>query len=369
MAASVDVLTTWWSRSSFVTGRRAAAPPGPEAPYSSPVGSNSRLWFSLSARRLRPRLGGALLISSVVLALTGAALAVVVPTNPPVQLRASAVSEATSTTAGSPRAVPTAVTEAPPPTTVAPTTAPATAVVRTTGLTVALSSQQSAEGVVALAVHVRDTDGRWSGVGRTVVDFGDGSTRLPSPEDMGVCDTAPPWRRAAGSASSPLDETRTFTHSYRVAGAFHIAVQVITRVDCTDDGKDTASAALDAQVPITPGTTNGPQKPFARLACDSGSRGSLVARICLAGRDEDGWVDNITVDWGDGSAPTMVPLEKSDHCSDTPRTYPASERGARADHTYQQAGPFTMTFTAFSVGCDGADPQSSASTQTWTVPN
>jgi hypothetical protein len=69
-------------------------------------------------------------------------------------------------------------------------------------------------------------------------------------------------------------------------------------------------------------------------------------------------VRRVTIDWGDGSTPTVIDLAVTERtCLDEPTAYPASEQGATADHVYGAAGSYPVTATIVSTGCDGKDGQ------------
>ena len=169
----------------------------------------------------------------------------------------------------------------------------------------------------------------------------------------------------------PLDETRTFHHSYRAADTYQIHVQVTTAVDCAGSADETATVELGVVVPAVAATANGPQPPEARLLSLGGLRGTSDVTLGIEGRDEDGWVIDVVVDWGDGTPPESMTVSAARECSDSASQYPSSLLQGSASHTYAEPGVYTVHMTAKSTGCDGSDEQSGTgenSENSFTIP-
>jgi hypothetical protein len=78
--------------------------------------------------------------------------------------------------------------------------------------------------------------------------------------------------------------------------------------------------------------------------------------VSARGRDDDGYVSRITVDWGDGSPVTNFDYPLSS-CKDPGSTWPQSSQAADANHGYASNGKYTVHVIVTSVGCDGKDAQ------------
>ncbi|MFL6238785.1 MAG: hypothetical protein ACJ735_04725 [Actinomycetes bacterium] len=91
--------------------------------------------------------------------------------------------------------------------------------------------------------------------------------------------------------------------------------------------------------------------------------------------DNDGYITNWTIDFGDGSA--LVHLAAgAGKCVDGPDGWPQNNSasiGQGADwptlnHHFSTTGQYTVTYTAYSAGCDGRDVQSGSVHYSYYVP-
>lgn len=226
-------------------------------------------------------------------------------------------------------------------------------------LTVSASPRRSRAGsFVTLTVRAKDTAGSWNG---SEVSFGDG----PGPIQGASVDCASPRPNLLGQTPAPpepkpSDVTHEYRHAYRRPGVYTISVKVHSSQYCSDENPETAEARLDVRVLPGDDLSNGPAAPSAGLfRMDSGWDGepeSLTLDLEYSARDEDGWIERVVVDWGDGSAPqTLGPDD--DPCEEPDGRWPAGDVYDAVSHEYAAEGTYEVTLTVTSAGCDGRDEQ------------
>lgn len=257
-----------------------------------------------------------------------------------------------TTTSVSGESEPAPTTSTTPPST-SPTSASTTTTVPPPNLVVQVSVApapvKTAE-IVTVTVHYADGDG----AGRTVaLDYGDGTS-----EQIPVMATS----CAAGPAprQGPHQGDERFSHSYRRVGTYAIKATVTSGGACSSTPVETVRA--DAAVRVTAGSSpsNGPQVPSGSLNRNYPSgAGAASMTVFGYGKDPDGYVSSLVIDWGDGSNPTTVNADMS-QCHDPETTWPASDGLTTGDqtHQYAAAGTYAVTLTVRSVGCGGGDAQS-----------
>jgi hypothetical protein len=153
-----------------------------------------------------------------------------------------------------------------------------------------------------------------------------------------------------------------------------VVVKVASSVQCRKNppAAETAQAVLDAQVQDGASVTNGPWLPYVTYAeaqpDASGSSRSVWLALTLW--DPDGWVaPQVSVDWGDGSAPQVVHGDegtcddgKGAHFPFAPGDFYFGE-----SHVYPRAGSYHVTVTFHSTGCAGGEVQRGSVAGTATV--
>ena len=173
--------------------------------------------------------------------------------------------------------------------------------------------------------------------------------------------SAPPRER------SPVSETREFAHTYRVAAERHFRVVVATGA-CDREGH---RAELAGALVVLPGMTvpsNGPRQPQGWVHQNAEGAPANGVWMSIAAADADGLVQHATVDWGDGSSPSVLEVPRGEFdCIDEPNAYPNSGDTHGMEHVYAAPGTYTVTVTVVSTGCDGKNPQSATATGTATV--
>lgn len=205
--------------------------------------------------------------------------------------------------------------------------------------------------VVRFRVEATDTDG-----GVVVIGFDPGDRReasrpgAPSVDCVARDPGAPPRERP------PASRTGDFTHAYRVAANRRLSVTVASG-DC---GRRPNYAELSGTITVLPGatTSNGPQEPRGGIFQNSESAAPGSVRMSISASDVDGVVRRVTVDWGDGSTPSVVDVARDERdCANEPTAYPRSGNSHSLDHIYARPGSYTVTASIASTGCDGRNEQ------------
>ena len=164
---------------------------------------------------------------------------------------------------------------------------------------------------------------------------------------------------APSRTPSPGKLEQSFRHAWRHDGHYTVRVRVYSNLPCVD-GEEPEDVVVEVPVEVTRGeaTSNGPARPVAHEPDASpAENGELYEyRVGAYLFDGDGWLSGATVDWGDGSAPTV--LRNTDNpCEDGDgRYYPSNGFDGSATHRYSP-GTYTAVVTFTSTGCAGGDVQ------------
>lgn len=183
------------------------------------------------------------------------------------------------------------------------------------------------------------------------VDWGDGT-------GGGVC--------SSGFGPGPSEVTYVFTHAYRRPGAW------VVRATATSEDEDAArrDGTAVTLVRVRPGATpsNGPALPEVtpgQVLPPGGDRRTTY--LDATARDEDGWVTETVVDWGDGTRSRQV--VGRERCEDPLVRWPRSDAPSFVpSHRYARTGDRTVRVTTTSTGCDGQDRQTRTRTARVQVP-
>lgn len=188
--------------------------------------------------------------------------------------------------------------------------------------------------------------------------------------DGGTSTSAMSWPNGdcAGAASGTA--AADYTHVYNRAGRWEFSLQAASG-HC---GNDNIYGALHGYIAIEPGqpTTQGPAQPRAIVA-EARAPGQPIVpgaiEVHAEGRDDDGFVARLIIDFGDGSTPEIRPGDPSG-CRPTPAGWPAASWGwtlaPYPSHHYATPGSFVIAVTVVSSGCDGAGEQTSSASMTYT---
>ncbi len=202
-------------------------------------------------------------------------------------------------------------------------------------------------GTVLVHIHASAVHGAFNSLHLT---FGDGT--WSSGTDTSDCGGVDP---SAPRVDTPFDHTDTVTHTYAAGGTYHAQASIVVASACPEPpGEVDHWAIADTDVDIPSGFgANGPTPP--RL--DLNIEGTGADRtIYPSGWDADGWIDSITIDWGDGSVPTTVHNTQACGMNGGYATGTAFTPGGQPHH-YTTAGTHTATVTARSTDCSGNQPQ------------
>jgi hypothetical protein len=224
-------------------------------------------------------------------------------------------------------------------------------------VTVTAPAQVVAGEPVTFEVHAADDLGSLVGA---EFRFGDGHV-------VGF----PPWEVVCayvddGPADRPLDHAEEHVRAFRQAGSYEFTAGIWT------GGCDTEMehVAVDGRVVVLPGDTeaNGPLPPVAQLGHEyfvDGDPSVLVTDV--GGRDDDGWVTTLELDWGDGSDPVV--LERGTAaCTDPGDAWVASSWSSQQRHRYPAVGAYEVHLRVVSSGCDGTATQVDEATGRFNYP-
>lgn len=212
--------------------------------------------------------------------------------------------------------------------------------------------------LVQFHVEATDTDGGWIAFG-----FDPGDRRLvaepgaPAAACVAPDPDAPPKERSSAMRRSSFD------YVYRVAAERRFSVMVATG-DCA---RAPHYAELNGTITVLPGvtTSNGPRVPEGSVSENPEGAPPSGVWMSVGASDRDGVVRRVSVDWGDGSEPSILEVPQGEYaCVDEPTAYPSSGGTHSLEHVYETAGSYTVTATLVSTGCDGQNAQSVSVTST-----
>jgi hypothetical protein len=275
--------------------------------------------------------------------------------------------ETSTTTAGG---VVTPITQAPPTTT---TTAvpPVHWAARSGGLSMEVTADPGASPagtvvVFTVKLHSDHADPLPMGY-----DFGDGTK-----DEYGnlACDVIANGKPQGAPPDSPAaDKTVIYTHAYRIAGTYTTAFYAVGTV--CDPKQDDVTAGGPFTVRSGPKLDNGPVPPEVMdirpcyqtsSSCASSSQHPLTPPptpdenwVDAQMRDTDGFVSQVSFDWGDGTPKTTG---RFTDCHDDGHAWPHNDAypTAAAGHRYAHPGHYTVTVTVRSSGCRGQQPQTAS---------
>lgn len=281
----------------------------------------------------------------------------------------------TSTTTGPPP--PT--TNAPAPSTTAPSSAPTPRVTTTWttplprtmewraeegSLTVHVTVEPAyprAGEVARFRVEATDTEG-----GVIVFGFNPGDQRHGSSAGVPIVDCSPRDPDAPRGERSPAQRTSDIDHAYRISAQRNFSVTVATG-GCD---RKPHRAKVSGTITVLPGIppSNGPGLPEVFVGENLEGAPPSGVWMSIGASDRDGVIRHISIDWGDGSAPSVLEVEPGEYsCIDEPIAFPSSGVTHGVEHVYAAAGTYTVTATVESRGCDGTAAQSVTGTGTATV--
>ncbi|HVE74333.1 MAG TPA: hypothetical protein VNA30_04480 [Mycobacteriales bacterium] len=241
---------------------------------------------------------------------------------------------------------------------------------------------------VNVLVKLSDGDGRLLSAS---IDFGDGTApytkeneqvRCPAPKDGAERSAAPTVQNLKVKHTYATSATYTVTAVVRTGGCGaateRAEARTSTRIHPDAPSPSPRPSSSRSPQPATsaspaPSATeaagppsNGPEAPRASVEQvpppEDGNSSRTYIRV--RGADKDGFVQQITVDWGDGSAPEQR-FFRTDRCRVGESGYPSSRRAVNLSHAYASGSErHTVTVRVRSTGCDGGSPQEAVASRT-----
>ena len=192
----------------------------------------------------------------------------------------------------------------------------------------------------------------------------------------------------------PTTSTATPTEVTTSTSAAGQAPTSVTRTRPTASSTTTTAPTTTTMTggPVTdptPGYSQGPALPTIKEVGNYASpdhRGDAhYLPLYIAAQDDDGWISQFVVDWGDDTSPTTYAYNPFPCKAMPPSGWPAGNYVSlpsdttnplvgidgqpvpSTEHFYVAAGTYTVTITVRSTACDGSQPQEGTGTMTWSV--
>jgi hypothetical protein len=234
--------------------------------------------------------------------------------------------------------------------------------------------------LVILAIATAACGGGSHGVERVATA---GTGRPPSP-------APPPAEADGGSTTTELPATSTTTGAASTPTTTGVATTSSTvkaRPVTTMTLLPTTSTVPALTSPTGAGSEQGPALPVIKTL---GNYKSVdhpddhhYLPLYIAAQDDDGWIRQFIVDWGDGGPLTTFDYNPFPCKAMPPSGWPAGNYvslpsdttnplvaidgtpAPSTEHYYPSPGSYIVTVTARSTACDGSDPQEGTGTTTW----
>ena len=228
------------------------------------------------------------------------------------------------------------------------------------GLQIELRGPEKVSGgeLFDISYTVTDDEGELRGV---MIEWGDGKTWGGMPMDL-VCDSVAGDEKPSEEAT---DKSEQMTHAYRQPRTYEVTVSAYTG-GCFAHW-DRAAVSFEIEATDTGAELNGPMEPRAKIGhayYTGGNPSVLVSDI--GGYDEDGFVQRIEIDWGDGSSEVMERPWES--CDAEGANYPGGWFSEPREHAYEEPGGYEVAITVESAGCDGETVQTDSASRTLEFP-
>lgn len=226
------------------------------------------------------------------------------------------------------------------------------------GLEIQLTAPEAVVGGQRFKItyEVNDEKGDLRGV---EIQWGDGNVWGGLPSDL-VCSSRAGEEPSEGSTH----ERKSLSHAYRVDRSYRVTVSAYTG-GCYAHW-DRSSVSMEVEVIGSGVESNGPLPPKAEIGHAyyvNGNRDILVSDI--GGYDEDGFVNRVDIDWGDGRTQTLEqPLARCNAVHE----YPGGWFSRPVEHAYDAPGDYLVSIEVTSVGCDGGFAQADTAQRTLEFP-
>ena len=202
-----------------------------------------------------------------------------------------------------------------------------------------------------------------------VVSLGDGRTIR---RNLGMgCSTMGDYAEPPPPPIGPTEALVTIATTYRASGDYSVGIDVEAYTECPQldqgIGRQIGHLSVPLSVAAGPSVGNGDLPPSASLTESIGWGGTDV-RVEANGTDDDGWISELRIDWGDNSTPTTI--TRNEACAPGPSGWPMNAGYTEAaTHTYPAPGEYTATLTVTSTACDGTRAQTASSSNLVVFPS
>jgi hypothetical protein len=182
-----------------------------------------------------------------------------------------------------------------------------------------------------------------------------GGLPLPSPSPSPASSQAPsPTPTPAGSPPPAQPYAFSDQHAYRYPGVYYALVRLQAVCD-RSSGSVTRAVRITVTGPAD--HSNGPQLPQPALYPGTAEHPDDPSWFFGYANDNDGWIRELRVHWGDGTPDTVYRYPTS-KCHDPAWTWPTDTgSGFDVQHRWAHAGPHSVQLQVTSTGCDGHSPQ------------
>lgn len=213
-------------------------------------------------------------------------------------------------------------------------------------VTMRAPSEVRAGDLFTVRVHVVDNEGAQD---RFTMDFGD--RELPQFGTDLVCSGVAGQERMP---EGPTNRRIVERHAYRAGGTYTIRAAAGTG-GCSARIENAIAIGkirvIPADVP-----SNGPQPAIATIGHEDFVNDRSVLVTDIVGRDRDGFVNRIELDWGDGSD-RLVKTQSLRRCNASAERWPDETLHDDPRHRYANEGTYVLRLRVTSVGCDGRSEQ------------
>jgi len=166
----------------------------------------------------------------------------------------------------------------------------------------------------------------------------------------------------------PIDKTFTIAYAFRQATSYPVHFEFWSGT-CGSGAGPRHDWQTTLDITAASSRSNGPAQPYFHAAFAQATVSNGHIQITPSLIDDDGNIATMTVDWGNGDAPTTTSIAGTcDEPAPAGKYWPVSSTTQTATSPPLSPGTYTVTVTTTSTGCDGNDPQTASTSHTFTVP-
>ena len=191
---------------------------------------------------------------------------------------------------------------------------------------------------------------------------------------------------STATTAVPTEETTSTTAAVQLPTTSTTRTRPPTSSTTTAPPATTTTTGATVRDP-TPGYSQGPALPAVKEVGNYASPDHYgdahYLPLFIAAQDDDGWISQFVVDWGDDTSPTTYAYNPFPCKAMPPSGWPAGNYVSlpsdttnplvgidgqpvpSTEHFYAAAGTYTVTVTVRSTACDGSQPQEGTGTMTW----